>query len=234
MDEAQEHEDKRRRSDAIGGRIQKAAMPTVPQAGTLGSVTPHDATNNDAPSADENGHEENEDTSSSGSSNLDVADETSSDASEDEIDNQHENLDPSPETLAAAGPPSSNKDIHTRLTSFFSQLAQQRANPDPRLGETIEEDSSDSGYEDDEDGKQYVELDLALGVLEESAAQSAGDNVKLPSRPDDGGSGSDSDYDQGSQEASADVLQNLQAITDHGATKKTKQKPKKRKVEEIS
>lgn len=145
---------------------------------------------------------EQEDTSSSGSSD-------SESESEDEADQ-----------LPTDGP--QGVDIHQRLTSFFSQLAEQRANPP--VDEKIEEDSSDSGFEDENSGKQYVQLDLALGVL--SQEDGTGDVVKVPR--DEAEDESDASDDDGGQ----DNLQKLKSLK--GAeTAKQKKPTSKRKIQEL-
>lgn len=101
-------------------------------------------------------------------------------------------------------PTTASTDINNRLTSFFSQLAEKRANPDGEDDEIIEHGAeTDSGYEEDDDGKQYVELDLALGVLSEKEDEED-DEVKLPKT--DGG-----DQQDGSS-SDEEALQNLKSI----------------------
>jgi len=159
-----------------------------------------------------------EDTSSSGSS------------SEDDL-----NTDPASTTPHDSTKPTpASTDIHNRLTSFFSQLAEQRAKPDTAADENIEEGSSDSGYGDDDEGKQYIELDLALGVLSEDPDGVDGGEVKLP-RGQKEGDLSDDGEDEGQEEGrgrGTDVLQNLTSVADGGG-RKSRRGGKKRAVEEV-
>lgn len=161
--------------------------------------------------------DDHEDTSSSGSSGSEDSSATDQTA------------DPVHKTQTTGKAPSSN--IHNRLTSFFSQLAEQRANPETTKDEIIEEGSSDSGYEDDEEGKQYVELDLALGVLSEDLDGRDAEDVRIPASREQEHYLLQSD-DEDSQQGDGSVLQALQSVADHGNG--TRAKVKKRKVEEVS
>ena len=113
-------------------------------------------------------------------------------------------------------------DINQRLTSFFSQLAQRRDNPVE--DEIIEEDSSDSGFEDENSGKQYIQLDLALGVL--SQQDESQDEVVLPhlSESDTGG-------DENDSQANIEKLKSVK--TAESAKKKKKKDRGKQKIEEL-
>lgn len=157
--------------------------------------------------------DDTEDTSSSGSS------------SEDNIDQ------PSTPSLDTTKPLPPNTDIHNRLTSFFSRLAEQRAKPDAATDEVIEEGSSDSGYEDDEEGKQYVELDLALGVLSEDPDGVDGGEVKIPRGREDSISESGMDAEDRSGEGTG-VLQNLTSVGDSSGSR-AMHGGKKRAIEEV-
>ncbi|KAK5938329.1 hypothetical protein PMZ80_009299 [Knufia obscura] len=170
----------------------------------------------------------NEGTSSSGSSDSDS--DRDSEARTNQTSSPLHTINSDIPTTDKQLPPTTN--IHNRLTSFFSQLAEQRANPDTAMDEIIEEGSSDSGYEDgeEEDGKQYVELDLALGVLSEEPGGEGGEEVRIHGR--EGGSEPDEDEEVGDADRGSGVLQTLRSIADGGNVKTTK--TKKRKVEEVT
>ena len=157
-------------------------------------------------------------------------DETSSSGSDDSTSDTEHVLNPPLNTTKS---PDSVPDIHNRLTSFFSQLAEQRANPSTVANEIIEENSSDSGYEDGEEGKQYIELDLALGVLSEDPDGGGGAEVLIPGREDgdvsEPGSEEDADMDDG-QRRGMEVLQKLSSVNGSTASKARHQK---RKVAEV-
>lgn len=155
-----------------------------------------------------------EETSSSGSS-----------ASESEVErsSEKETSGRLVDWTGQAIPKTKTTDIHNRLTSFFSQLAEQRAQPQGESNEVIEHGTdSDSGYEEDNDGKQYVELDLALGVLSEQ--HDGGDNeVKLPkSEPED---------DERGTESEKEALRSLRSVKKRQRTRG--EKAKRRKIEEV-
>ncbi|KAK5080154.1 hypothetical protein LTR70_008925 [Exophiala xenobiotica] len=159
-----------------------------------------------------------EDTSSSGSSSEDntLADQPSTPP-----------LDTSNTTRPLPLPP--NTDIHNRLTSFFSRLAEQRAKPDTATDEVIEEGSSDSGYEDDEESKHYVELDLALGVLSEDPDG----EVKVPRGQEEGALSDGAEDGQEDEEGGrTNVLRNLRSVADGGGSK-LRHGGKKRAIEEV-
>ncbi|KAK5103211.1 hypothetical protein LTS08_004016 [Lithohypha guttulata] len=145
-----------------------------------------------------------EETSSSGTSTSNSDTDTASNPGDTDI-----SIHTNPAALLATTKPP-NTDIHNRLTSFFSQLAEKRAHPDEGADEVIEHGTdSDSGYEEDDDGKQYVELDLALGVLSEGEGRDEVD-VEVP---EDDGLDEDGDGVEGSDEQGAsDVLQDLKSI----------------------
>ncbi|KAJ9658415.1 hypothetical protein H2198_003699 [Neophaeococcomyces mojaviensis] len=157
------------------------------------------------------GPDEAETTSSSGS-----------DTSDDDDDNQHSETEQAPHTQMEK--PSmlatDQNNIHSRLTNFFSQLAQQRneGGGDDDVIERLSDDDEDEGYEEgdeEEEGRQYVEINLALGVLSEEDAD-GGDEIRLPSKvEEDNGDG---------------VLPNLKSITEQSAASKAKAK---RKIEEV-
>lgn len=156
-------------------------------------------------------------------------DESSSSGTDDSDSDTEEILHP---PLTTNKPP--DTDIHNRLTSFFSQLAEQRANPSTVVDEVIEENSSDSGYEDDEEGKQYVELDLALGVLSEDPDGGDGEKVRIPGIQEGDVSEPESDVDADAEDGPGRgmaVLQKLSSVTGGSASKP---RQKKRRVEEVS
>jgi len=157
-----------------------------------------------------------EDTSSSGSSSEDntLADQPST---------------PPLDTSNTTQPLPPNTDIHNRLTSFFSRLAEQRAKPDTATDEVIEAGSSDSGYEDDEEGKQYVELDLALGVLSEDPDG----EVKVPRGQQEGALSDGAEDGQEEEEGGrTDVLRTLESVAGGGGSK-LRHGGKKRAIEEV-
>lgn len=162
--------------------------------------------------------QDDDETSSSGSSTL------TDDESEDEPEGRQKDAR-NPRPLITQEPAST--DIHNRLASFFSQLAERRSRPGGENDEIIEKDeNSDSGFEDDQDaGQQYIELDLAMGVLSEEPEGKKFDDVELPNDDDeDDTSASDSE-----------PLQKLSSIAEaKDVSKADKQrKPKKRKIEEL-
>lgn len=150
--------------------------------------------------------------------------ETSASESEGETELEDQESGRLVDWKGQALPKTASTDINHRLTSFFSQLAEQRAQPGGENNEVIEHGTdSDSGYEEDDDGKQYVELDLALGVLSEKE-EDGDDEVKLPK----------SEVNKTQEESSSEeeALQTLKSVKRRRRGQSGK--PKKRKIEEVS
>ena len=170
-----------------------------------------------------------EETSSSGitdSSSDDLADEPS----DSEDDGAEQLISTMLNTHDRTAPNSSN--IQNRLTSFFSQLAEQRSQgiDNPAENEILEraiDSDMDSGYEDDEDdGQQYVELNLALGVLSEQGQDNKDGEIALPRDEN-----SDSEEEKIAGEKG---LQSLSTLDDsRGDLIQPKRKAKRRKIEEL-
>lgn len=184
----------------------------------------------------------------------DPEDWTSSSGSDSDGDNDDESDSGSGSITVTTNPPksslpsttipdTSNNAIHTRLTSFFSQLAQQRANPNTSTSQSIEkieiDSDSDSGFEDERDGEerrgQYIELDLALGVLSEKGSDDE-EEVKVPGR--EGNERSDGSESDG-QDVSKVGLGGLDGLTDiangggNQERKGKKKGEKKGKIQEV-
>lgn len=163
---------------------------------------------------------------------------------------------PKPSTTNALPP--IDPTIHTRLTSFFSSLAEQRANPDAAAkAEKIEiddDEDEDSGFEDDDEGtrgqggsggngRQYIELDLALGVLSEKGSDNEDGEVKVP------GLGGDEESESGSDDGNIEGesggengkggLAGLTNVAGENAgisqnqRRKARREEQKRKIEEV-
>lgn len=182
---------------------------------------------------------------------------TSSSGSDSDSDHDPENITTTTITRPTlpASAITTDPTIHTRLTSFFSSLAEQRANPSTtQRPEKIEIDSdSDSGFEEDDEVEgggqrgQYIELDLALGVLSEKGSDDEGEEVgvgkggiKVPGLGGGGGD-SESDGDSGSGNeigrGGLAELTNVAAGDNAGSSvsrrRKTKSQEQKRKIEEL-
>lgn len=181
--------------------------------------------------------EEEEDyTSSSGSD---------SDSNNDTDEDTESNIDSTNINTTTAHPPTTTNPttnpIHTRLTSFFSQLAEQRANTrtsSDQPAQKIEIDSdSDSGFEDEGNEREgqearYIELDLALGVLSEKGDDEEEDEVKV--REESGDVQEEDGVGGGEEVEGEDGLAGLTDIAGGGRKKRRKeQSGEKRKVEEV-
>ncbi|KAF3403240.1 hypothetical protein DPV78_003908 [Talaromyces pinophilus] len=166
----------------------------------------------------DNDHDEEEDddyTSSSGSSS------SSSDEDEDEVDEgddvEEENNTHTQSSLSKTEtityipgrpkpqislPPNSS-DLLSRISSFLPQLQAANADIEQRLakGESLEDlildDVKDAETEDGEEGKEYIEMNLGLGVLKEKKRKRQPGDISLGDE-----SSSDSDNDEENDEVS--------------------------------
>lgn len=168
----------------------------------------------------------NDETSSSGSSES-TGEEDNVGSDEDEHDQVNLPQGSKDVTRSGTVKETDSTDIHNRLASFFSQLAEQRSQP-TKGDEVIEKQSdSDSGFEDEDDdnGQQYIEIDLAMGVLSEEPEGKRFESVELPAHEDDAET-SDSD---------SEPLQKLISVAEAGGETLTgrKTKGKKRGIEEL-
>ena len=166
-----------------------------------------------------------DETSSSGSSVITDDEEETLSPGSDEYENENAKLTTGgnsasqPSTIKAP----KDTDIHNRLASFFSQLAEKRSQSHV-ADEVIEQGSdSDSGFEDDDahDGRQYIELDLALGVLSEEPEGKQIDNIELPIQQDH----------QETSDSDDEPLRKLTTIAEPDIV--AQDKSKKRKIEEL-
>lgn len=141
-------------------------------------------------------------------------------------------------TASTSNGVSDNGTIHTRLQTFFAQLAEQKnqnqqgteVNADEVI-ERFSDSEADSDRAEEEEGSRYVQLDLALGVLSEDGGE--GKDVELPSAV---GEEVEQGEERGDEEDDREsgLLSRLQSvgknqtIEDVGGEKK-----RKRKIEEV-